>query len=329
MATLAVNSTADFTHRLLAFIDVIDFINAVSTAAIATFGSWQFGAGKISPSVLIDGSAGTNAVAVNANGLPFDASGWSFVNWSGADSITVNGTSFSDILTGSSRDDTINGGTGSDTIDGGLGADTVNGGSGMDRLSGGAGIDTLSYAGSSAGVTVNLATDLVSGGDASGDQIDSFENVTGSSANDKITGDDRANLLDGGVGADQLNGGAGADRLIGGLAGDKLTGGLGADRFIYREFNQSVAATGRDVINDFSQAQGDLINVAAIDAIAGGVDNAFVFIGNAAFSAAGQLRYFNSGTQTIIQADGNGDGIADMEIVLAGSMTLVAADFIL
>lgn len=75
-------------------------------------------------------------------------------------------------------------GAGNDTavMDGGDGADVLDGGAN------GAGGDTVSYAGSDAGVTVNLATQTVSGGDAEGDTISSFENVTGSDFADDLTG---------------------------------------------------------------------------------------------------------------------------------------------
>ena len=44
---------------------------------------------------------------------------------------------------------------------------------------------------------------------------------------------------------------------------------------------------------------------------------AFAFIGNAAFShQAGQLRFESAGGQTAIYADVDGDGYADMQIVL-------------
>ena len=54
--------------------------------------------------------------------------------------------------------------------------------------------------------------------------------------------------------------------------------------------------------------------------------------GNAAFSGgAAQLRYTNSGADLLVQADIDGDGIADMEIILQGlnGGTLTAGDFIL
>ncbi len=54
---------------------------------------------------------------------------------------------------------------GADTLLGGGGDDVLIGGAGADRLDGDGGTDTASYSGSTAGVTVNLATGVNSGGD--------------------------------------------------------------------------------------------------------------------------------------------------------------------
>lgn len=66
--------------------------------------------------------------------------------------------------------------------------DTVTADSQVNILDGRGGIDTLSYENSTApvGVTVNLATNQVSGGDATGDTISNFENVTGTQYSDSI-----------------------------------------------------------------------------------------------------------------------------------------------
>ncbi len=91
---------------------------------------------------------------------------------------------------------------------------------GADSLDGGAGTDTASYATSGAGVTVNLATNLNSGGDAQGDILTNIENVTGSAYADVLTGNAGANTLTGGAGDDLLAGLGGADTLDGGSGSD-------------------------------------------------------------------------------------------------------------
>ena len=138
------------------------------------------------------------------------------------------------------------GGLGNDTIEGGAGADELDGGFTASDVAGQVGrnaqTNTLSYAGSDAGVTVNLATSTVSGGHADGDEIETYEfdtgdeetgevdvstfvDVTGSMHNDHLTGDMFNNHLAGGGGNDSLRGGAGADILAGGPGADRLDGG--------------------------------------------------------------------------------------------------------
>ena len=123
-------------------------------------------------------------------------------------------------VTGSAHDDTLAGDDGTNVLIGGAGNDVIEGRGGADTLEGGAGNDTLSYGDSLGGVTVDLSTGAVSGGDAEGDVISGFENVTGGAYDDVLTGDGGVNVLRGGAGADTLTGGAGADTLIGGSGFD-------------------------------------------------------------------------------------------------------------
>lgn len=135
-------------------------------------------------------------------------------------------------------------GTGfADTLIGDGGDQILVGGAGGDRLDGAGGFDTLVYAGSGAGVKVNLATGAVSGGDAQGDSITGIEAVAGSAFADTLTGDANANRLEGGAGNDTLDGGAGADAMIGGEgndsyvvdnAGDAVTEAVGGGLDIVR-----------------------------------------------------------------------------------------------
>ena len=56
----------------------------------------------------------------------------------------------------------------------------------------------------------------------------------------------------------------------------------------------------------------------------------FLATKGAAFTgAAGQLRWFQSGTTTIVEGTVNADKVADFQIQLTGLKTLTAADFIL
>ncbi|CUW39588.1 protein of unknown function (RTX toxins and related Ca2+-binding proteins 343-2320) [Magnetospirillum sp. XM-1] len=118
-------------------------------------------------------------------------------------------------VTGGAGNDVLTGDAGANRLDGGSGDDLLVGGGGADSLVGGAGTDTASYASSSAGVTVNLAlaTAQVSGGDASGDVLNTIENVVGSAFDDTLTGNTGNNVLTGGAGADTLAGGTGSDTV--------------------------------------------------------------------------------------------------------------------
>jgi Ca2+-binding RTX toxin-like protein len=133
----------------------------------------------------------------------------------------------------------------------------------------------------------------------------------------------------GGAGNDPIVGSAGADSLYGGLGADTLTGGAGNDAFVYLSAAASISAS-RDHIADFTA--GDTINLAAIDAIAGGTDDPFAFIGTTAFgNHAGELRYQASGSDWLVQGDTNGDGVADFEVLLTttGGHTPAIGDFVL
>jgi Ca2+-binding RTX toxin-like protein len=151
------------------------------------------------------------------------------------------------------------GGGGADTLKGGSGNDVLIGGAGGDQLDGGSGVDTLDYRDSGAGVTIDLKFFKSGfGGDAAGDLISGFENVNGSANTDGLSGDDKANVLSGDAGSDRLFGAGGNDTLAGGLGADALGGSAGADEFKYVATAESgITAATRDVLFDFSHAQGD------------------------------------------------------------------------
>jgi Ca2+-binding RTX toxin-like protein len=165
--------------------------------------------------------------------------------------------------------------------------------------------------------------------------------VNGTSGNDvfklgaarhTINAGDGTDQIKGGAGIDTIDGGAGIDKISGGGGADILTGGAGNDVFRYLAVSDSTLAIA-DRITDFAIG-GDKLNFAKIDTnltLAG--DQAFTFIGNAAFGNTGvaQIRFTDSFGDLLVQADVNGDGIADMEIILQGlaGQTMTAADFVL
>ncbi len=124
--------------------------------------------------------------------------------------------------------------------------------------------------------------------------------LCGKGGSDSLTAGAGDDFLDGGAVGDTLRGEAGADVLIGGAGADNLTGGTEADVFRYLSLADSPSA-GRDSITNFSRAQGDRIDLAAIDANATAAgDQAFAFVGTAAFTGGGtaSVRAYVSGCYT-------------------------------
>jgi Ca2+-binding RTX toxin-like protein len=132
----------------------------------------------------------------------------------------VTGSQFRDAVAGSSGDNVLKGLDGDDTLYGQDGADTLEGGAGADTLHGGNGSDTLSYAGSTAGVYLDLTTQEAFGGDADGDVFDGVESLRGSKLADQLKGDAGGNRLEGLAGDDWLVATAGADTYDGGEGKD-------------------------------------------------------------------------------------------------------------
>ncbi|WP_299288283.1 tandem-95 repeat protein [uncultured Tateyamaria sp.] len=146
---------------------------------------------------------------------------------------TLGGDSADNLLEGRGGRDLLEGRDGADTVRGGAGDDVLVGGAGGDDLDGGVGRDAADYRSSEAAVTVSLANNTASGGDAAGDTLTSIEDLAGSDFDDALTGDDAGNILSGGRGADTLDGGAGDDILSGGRGADVLRGGAGIDTADY------------------------------------------------------------------------------------------------
>jgi hypothetical protein len=129
--------------------------------------------------------------------------------------------------------------------------------------------------------------------------------------------------VDGSAGAEWLQGLGGNDRLIGHQGSDVLTGGAGADTFIYLARNDSgTIPTTEDRITDFSQADGDQIDLSALAPL-----RPLTFIGTAAFSGAGQVRFRYDGADTLVEINLGGGGSADTVIRLSGRVDLTASDF--
>lgn len=247
----------------------------------------------------------------------------------GSAAINGTGNALDNVIIGTSGANILDGSEGNDALDGSAGIDTLIGGAGNDTLIGGAGLDTVSYAAAAGSVTVSLAISLAQVTVGAGtDTLTSLENLIGSAFADRLTGSAGNNALFGGGGNDTIFGGNGSDRIVGGLGTDKLTGGLGADRFVFSAANQTVATSARDVILDF--ALGDMVDLSGIDANTSLPDDqAFSFIGNAAFTALGQLRYKSVGSIWLLEGNCNGNMGADFSMEIRNGYVMGANDFVL
>jgi Ca2+-binding RTX toxin-like protein len=152
--------------------------------------------------------------------------------------------------------------------------------------------------------------------------------------NDSAFGGDQQDFMNGGSGNDNLGGGAGNDTLIGSGGSDSMTGGSGADIFQYFGLEDSpVGVDKRDVIFFFEKGV-DKIDLQFVDAntqVLG--DQDFTFIRASSFSGkAGQLRADHNPLtgNMLVEADVNGDKLADMQIELIGiSPNFNKTDFVL
>lgn len=231
----------------------------------------------------------------------------------------VVGSEWNDTIKGNNLANQLSGGDGNDTLWGRGGADVLYGGNGNDTMMGNDGKNAV--------VTTRGP---------------GFEDrMYGQGGNDKMSGDDGRDFLDGGIGNDTINGGRGNDMIVGGAGIDTLTGGLGADTFVFNSLNDVARY---DRITDFQHGV-DKIDVSAIDAnpdIEGNQAFKFVSIirnGNTADGVSvhpgpvidGHTGYIDvrySGGNTYIYL-GTDDDITGASIVLNGSPTISASDFIM
>ncbi|MFS0737483.1 M10 family metallopeptidase C-terminal domain-containing protein [Sphingomonas sp. 1P06PA] len=285
-----------------------------------------------------------------------------YLVFTGSANFAGNGNSGNNRITGGAGNDQLAGLAGADILIGNDGNDLLGGGAGVDRMEGGSGNDTylvddvgdvvVELAGSgndavSASVSYTLAAEVERLGlsgtlaiDGTGNQLANLiegngaaNRIDGAGGDDTIFGMAGNDTLAGGSGADFLRGNEGDDRLSGDAGIDLLQGGAGADRFLFRPGDTGTTAATADQILDFSHADGDRIDLSAVDAVSGVAnDQAFAFVGTQAFSGtAGELRVEGSGTSIQLWGDVNGDRVADIVVLVgvAGGVALVAADIVL
>jgi hypothetical protein len=227
-----------------------------------------------------------------------------------------------DVLTGSSGGDTIDGLAGHDLIRGlggndllrgADGGDLLDGGGGNDTLNGGAGFDLASFGGSTA-VVLDLsgASDTARRGSET-DRLIGVEGAIGSGAADIFRGDAGRNFFQGGAGKDRYTLGGDRDLVDIDVAGHS---GVGSSR--------------RDVVTDFVHLA-DHLDLSGIDAdvtLAG--NQAFRFVGAAGLGTTpGTLGYFTRWGNTIVRGSTDADRAGELQIELAGLVTLTGEDFYL
>jgi Ca2+-binding RTX toxin-like protein len=190
------------------------------------------------------------------------------------------------------------------------------------EVTGGAGsltVNSLSY--DFGAYSITEGADRITGGEKA-------DNIWGHGGNDTMYGGAGDDVLYGETGGDKLYGGDGNDTLIGGAGRDIMTGGAGADTFVFKEGDFGTRSRS-EVIADF--APGDRIDLSGIDALSKttGVNEAFAFIGESAFTGDGQVRVAYAGGNTFILLNTGGTLAPEFKLLLTGSVPLTAGDFIL
>ncbi len=242
-------------------------------------------------------------------------------------------------LLGLAGSDSRTGGAGNDTLDGGSGINLLIGGGGADTFNSlGVGTNTVSYASSRAAVTVDLAAQTGTGGDAQGDTVSAgLARLIGSSYNDVLSGAGIGETLDGGLGNDTLTGN-GADVLKGGEGTDSLTGGAGNDRFVFDWL--PTAALLEDTSTDFIVGQDKIVLDASVFSGLNGVGLANALSSVSLFAGV-PGRVMGTAARIIIEdqalnpslvyydADGSTAGAAVLIARVNTTANLSASDFLL
>ena len=208
---------------------------------------------------------------------------------------------------------------------------------------------TTDQAGNSPSTAVVLGTtsatsiinndDVATGITINGDNRNNTQNggagndtLNGNGGNDTQNGFAGNDTLNGGAGNDTMNGGDGDDLMNGGAGFDTMNGGAGVDTFRFASAAE-IGGAGtlatvngfRDQINAF-QTGVDKIEL-AFDANTGSNGTQqFTWIGNAAFSAAGQLRF--DPTTGLLQGNTTGTTGAEFSLRFNNGVTVAQGDII-
>jgi Ca2+-binding RTX toxin-like protein len=156
--------------------------------------------------------------------------------------------------------------------------------------------------------------------------------ITGTKRGDSLIGNVLANIISGlkgndwlvgDLGNDILKGSRGKDGLYGGEGADLITGGKDRDRIYYTDASESTIDQ-RDTVK-FGKVDRFVFSSFDGDSTTEG-QQMLSFIGKQAFSGtAGELR----ATRSVLEADTNGDGLADFAVNLNGNALITASNLVL
>jgi serralysin len=323
---------------------------------------------NLSGVTLSNWTAGTDLITINgsaSNNTLTGTSGRDTIN--GFDGIdTLIGGGGIDTINGGSGNDSINLNSSGSFVDGGADVDTLQVNSASITLGSVTGFEAITLSSATLNLTnaqftngfstsstlsgTGTITITMSPGDvffatgmtASPGSVINFI-ITGSTGIDVIkanlnvtntinSGDD-VDQIRGGSQVDTINGGNGNDKIMGLGGADVLTGGAGADQFRYLFTTDSGTGANADAILDFVSGS-DKLDFRTLDAdpfTAG--RQALTFIGTLAFVNNGipQVRFADLGADLGVFVDLDGNGTADMAMLLvgAGAQVLSATDFLL
>jgi serralysin len=207
---------------------------------------------------------------------------------------------------------------------------------------------TRTFSGTPGDADVGTLSIVIAASDGTGSASDTFEivigggnpdpdpgtgdDISGTFGADDITGTDASERIFGLLGNDDIMAGAGNDTIWGGSGSDFMWGESGADTFAFDFARESpYKARKFDVLMDFSSAEGDKIDLSAIDANLLKFGNQiFRFEGSGnGYAGRGQIDYNFANGDTRVFGYTDRDKNPDFYLEIEGIVDLKASDFIL